>query len=84
MTLTPDSDPIPEDEANEREYAQVDEDEFGTLDESLISFWLSGPNERLSPNDQSDEEPTSSGHSIVLSLCKEPRRRFTRKEKGKK
>ena len=37
-----------------------------------------------SRDDQSDEEPASSGDSVVLSPRKEPRRRFTRKEKGKK
>ena len=62
----------------------ADEEEIGALDESLISFRLSGPNEGLSPNDLSDEEPTSSGSSTVLSTHKKPRTRFTRKEKGKK
>ena len=61
-----------------------DERETETLEESPVSFRLSGPNERLSRFDQSDEEPTSSGDSAVHSPCKKPRRRLTRKEKGKK
>ena len=48
------------------------------------SFPLSGPNERLSRFDQSDEEPASSGDSVVHSPRRKPRRRLTRKEKGKK
>ena len=47
------------------------------------SFRLSGPNERLSRDDQLDEEPTSNGDFVVLTPHKELRRRFTRKEKGK-
>ena len=47
------------------------------------SFPLSGPNERLSRFDQSDEEPASSGDSAVHSPRRKPRRRLTRKEKGK-
>ena len=61
-----------------------DEREIGTLDESLISFRLSGPNGRLSQFDQSEEESASSGDSAVHSPHKKPRRRLTRKEKGKK
>ena len=53
------------------------EDGFGILDECPISFQLSWPDERLSQNDQSDDEPVSSRESIVLSSHKEPRRRFT-------
>ena len=64
---------------------QVDEEEdFTTLHESLISFQLSGPNERLSGKDQANDESASSKDSIVLSMHKEPRRQFTHKEKGKK
>ena len=44
---------------------------------------MSRPNERLSQNDQSNDELASSGDSAVLSPRKEPRRRFTHKEKGK-
>ena len=72
--------PIPEDEASEPEMILAEEEEdYGTLEESLISFRLSGPNERLSRNDQSDDEPGSSGDSTVLSLREEPRSQFTRK-----
>ena len=52
-------------------------------EESLISFWLSGPNGRLSRFDQAEEELASSGDSAVHSLRGKPRRRLTRKEKGK-
>ena len=52
--------------------------------ESLISLRLSGPNERLSRYDQSDEETASSGDSAVHSPRRKPRRRLMRKEKGKK
>ena len=38
----------------------------------------------MNRNDQSDEEPTSNGDSVVLFLHKELRRQLTRKEKGKK
>jgi hypothetical protein len=34
--------------------------------------------------DQSDNEPASTGDSAVHSPRRQPRRRFTRKEKGKK
>ena len=61
-----------------------DEPEIGTREESPISFRLSGPNGRLSQFDQSDEEPASSGDSVVHSSRKKPRRRLTPKEKGKK
>ena len=61
-----------------------DEREIGTLDESLISFRLSGPNGRLSQFDQSEEESASSGDSAVLSPRRKPRRRLTRKEYWKK
>ena len=52
--------------------------------ESPISLRLSGPNERLSRYDQSDEEPASSGDSAVHSPRRKPRRRLMRKEKGKR
>ena len=83
-TLTTDSDPMPKDEASEPEPAQVENDEARTKEESPESFRLSGPNDRLSQLDQSDDETASGGDSVVLSPRKEPRRRFTRKEKGKK
>ena len=59
-----------------------DEPEIET--ESPISLRLSGPSGRLSRFDQSDEEPASSGDSAVHSPRRKPRRRLTRKEKGKK
>mgnify|MGYP000400278799 CR=1 FL=1 len=61
-----------------------DEPEIGTHEESPISFRLSGPSGRLSRFDQSDVEPASSGDSVVHSPRRKPRRRLTRKEKGKK
>ena len=51
LTLTPENSnhPIFKDEASEHEMVQVEEEEeFGSLDESPISFLLSGPNEQLS------------------------------------
>ena len=47
-------------------------------------FWLSGPNERLSRFDQSDDEPASSGDSVMHSPRRKPWRRLTYNEKGKK
>mgnify|MGYP000695171260 CR=1 FL=1 len=82
-TPTPDEDPIREDEASEPEEVQEEEEGVCTLDESSISFRLSGPYERLSRDDQSDEEPGNSGDSASHSPRKELRRRFTHKEKGK-
>ena len=78
--------PIIEDEASEPEMisAEEDEEEFGTRDEIPILFRLSVPNGELRRNDQHDDEPTSSGDSVVLSPQKELRRQFTRKEEGKK
>ena len=59
-TPTPDSIPITEDEASEPEKILAkEEEEFGTLEGSLISFQLRGPNEQRSQNDQSDEELAS-------------------------
>ena len=55
MVLTLDSNLSFEDEVSEAEMP-LDEREIGALEESLISFWLSGPNERLSWHDHSDEE----------------------------
>ena len=51
--------PIFEGEFNEVEMPQ-DQGEIGALEESSISFQLSGPNERPCRHDQFDEEPTSS------------------------
>ena len=62
---------------------EEDEEDIGTLEESLISFSLSGPNEELSWEDQQNEELTSNEDSIVRSPLKKPRRWFMRKEKGK-
>ena len=78
-----DSNPSSDDDVNEAEMPP-DEPEIGTREESPISFRLSGPNERLSRFDQSDEEPTSSGDSAVHSPRRKPKRRLTQKEKGKK
>ena len=60
------------------------EREIGALEESPISFRLSGLNEQLSRFDQSDEEPTSSADLVVQSPRRKLRRWLTRKEKGKK
>mgnify|MGYP000005150727 CR=1 FL=1 len=49
-----------------------DEEEIRTLEESLISFRQSGPNERRSRTDQSDEEPTSEAdvaHCLEKDEC---------------
>ena len=85
LPLTPDlnSNPSSKDEVSEANMP-LDERETDTLEESLISFRLSGPNKRLSQFEQSDEEPVSSGDSAVHSPCRKPRRRLTRKEKGNK
>ena len=81
-TIPNNSIPTSEDEVNEVGMP-LDEEKIKALEESPISFRLSGLNERLSRNDQSDEDPTSSGDSIVHSLRQKPRRQPTRKEKGK-
>ena len=57
---------------------------IGTPNESPVSFRLSGPNERPSRFNQSDEEPASSGDSAMQSPRRKPRRQLTCKEKGKK
>ena len=82
---TPDlnSNPSSEDEVSKDEMPP-DEREVETLEESLISFRLSGLNERLSWVDQSDEESASSGDSVVHFPRRKPKRWLTRKEKGKK
>ena len=85
LPQTPDlnSNPNFDDEVSEAEMP-LDGCEIRTRKESPISFWLSGPNGRLSRFDQSEEELMSSGDSAVYSPRRKPRRRFTRKEKGKK
>ena len=86
-TPSPDSIPITEDEASEPETIWEEEEEeegVGTLEESPTSFRIRGPNERLSRNDQTDEEPTSCGDLVVQSPRPKPRTWLTRKEKGKK
>ena len=60
------------------------EEDISTLEESLISFRLSGPNEDLSRYDWSNEEPQSNEDSVMHSSHKEPRTQYTHKEKGKK
>ena len=42
--------------------------DFGILEEGLILFRMSGPNESPIRNDQSDEDLASSGDSAVYSL----------------
>jgi hypothetical protein len=60
-----------------------EEPEIGTRPDSPISVPLSGPCVGLGRFDQSDGETVSSGDSTVHSQRRKPRRRFTRKEKGK-
>ena len=85
LPLTPDlnSNPSFEEEDNEAEMP-LDKHKTETLEESLVSFRLSRPNEQLSRFDQLDEELASSGDAAVHSSHRKPRRRFTRKEKVKK
>ena len=59
------------------------EEQIDTLEESLTSFHLSGPNEELSRNSQSYEEPANSQDSVVQFPCKKSRRQYTHKENGK-
>ena len=80
----PDSILITEGEASEPERIREEEAEFGTLEESPISFWLSRPNERQSRNDLSDEEPASNGDSVMHSPRPKLRRLLPHKEKVKK
>ena len=82
-TLDLNPNPSSDDEVSEAKMPP-DERKIETLDESPISFWLSGPNERLDRFGQSDEEAASSGDWTVHSPRRKPRRRLTRKEKGKK
>ena len=81
-TTTPNSNPSFEDEVSKAKMP-LHKREIGALEESLMSFRLSGPNERLSRHDQSDEESASSGDSTLQIPCRKPRRWLTRKEKGK-
>ena len=74
--------PTPRPDSNPSSDNEVSEAEIET--EGPISLRLSGPSGRLSRYDQSDEEPVSSGDSAMHSPRKKPRRRLTRKEKGKK
>ena len=62
---------------------EEEEEDYGTLEESLISFQLSGANKELSWSDQLNDEWASSEDSVVHTPCKEQRRQYTRKEKGK-
>ena len=82
-TPQPDCNPSSDDDVSEAEMPP-DEPQIGTRAESPISVPMSGPSARLSRFDQSDDEPASSGDSAVHSPRRKPRRRFTRKEKGKK
>ena len=61
-----------------------DEGDIGALEESLISFTLTGLNERMSRRDKSNAESVSNGDTVMQSPRRKPRRRLTRKEKGKK
>jgi hypothetical protein len=74
-------------ESSDGEVSEADmpreEPEIGTRPESPISVSLSGPCGGLGRFDQSDGETASSGDSAVHSQRRKPRRRFTRKEKGK-
>jgi hypothetical protein len=79
----PDSNPSSDEEVSEAE-APPDELEIGTRPESPISVPLTGPSAGLGRFDQSDDEPASSGDSVVHSPRKQPKTRFTRKEKGKR
>jgi hypothetical protein len=79
----PDSNWSSDEDVSEAEVPR-EEPEIGTRPESPISVPLSGPCEGLGRFDQSNDEPASSGDSAVHSQRRKPRRRFTRKEKGKK
>ena len=74
LPLTPDlnSNPNSEDEVSEAEMP-LDEHEIETLEESPISFRLSGPNEQLSRFDQLDEKSASSADSAVQTQPCNPR-----------
>ena len=74
--------PISEDEVSEAEMPP-NEEEIGSLEENPISFGLSGPNKELSRSSQLDDDPASSGDSIMHSPHPKPMRQPTCKEKGK-
>ena len=59
-TLDLNSNPSSEDEVSDAEMPPY-ERETESLEESSVSFRISGPNETLSRFDQSDEEPASTG-----------------------
>ena len=71
-TPRPDSNPSSDDEVSEVEMPP-DEPEIATREQSSILLRLSGLNGRLSRYDQSDEEPASSGDSVVHSPRRKPR-----------
>jgi hypothetical protein len=79
----PDSNPSSDGEVSEAE-VPPDEPEIGTRPESPISVPLTGPSAGLGRFDQSDDEPASSGDSAMYSPRKQPKRRFTCKENGKR
>ena len=74
LPSTPDlnSNPSSEDEVDEVEMPP-DERKLETLEESPISFRLSGPNEQLSRFDQLDEKSASSADSAVQTQPCNPR-----------
>jgi hypothetical protein len=82
---TPKPDPAPsfDGELNDAEMPP-DVPEIGTQPESPISVPLTGPSAGPGRFDQSDGEPASTEDSAVHSLRKQPNRRFTHKEKGKR
>ena len=55
--------PNSKDQASELDL--LDEVNIGTLEESPVSFWLNGPNEELSRDDQPIEMPASEEDSVV-------------------
>jgi hypothetical protein len=79
----PDSNSSSDGEVSEAEMPP-DEPKIGTQPESPISVPLTGPSAGLGRFDQSDDEQASSKDSAVHSPRKKLKRRFTRKEKGKR
>ena len=53
-------------QSKKRKDVKEEDEDLGTLEESSISFRLSGPNERLSRNDQPDDELASSGDGPAI------------------
>jgi hypothetical protein len=82
-TPQPEANLSSDEEVSEAEMPR-DELEIRTRPKSPISVPLSGPSEGLGRFDQPDDEPASSGDLAVNSLHKKQRRRFTRREKGKR